>query len=150
VFIRCTHFLARRHISHTTNFNELVDLIVSCSAEDLRRFLDSAGRNATYTSKVAVVEFVEAHGVWTEESLLKRLHKAPFYSLVADGCADIITVEDLDIFSCWGEDGLPVEHFLDIVLLKKADAKTIYSTLVDFLMQKNIQLSKLMGSHCTH
>ena len=54
----------------TTNFNELVDLIVSCSAEDLRRFLESAGRNATYTSKVAVVEFVEVHGVWTEESLL--------------------------------------------------------------------------------
>lgn len=78
-----------------TNFNELVDLIVSCGAEDLRRFLDSAGRNATYTSKVAVVEFVEALGVWTEESLLKRLHKAPFYSLMADECADITTVEEL-------------------------------------------------------
>lgn len=38
-----------------------------------------------------------------------------------------------------------MEHFLDIVLLKKADAKIIYSTLVDFLMQKNIQLSKLVG-----
>lgn len=126
----------------TTNFNELVDLIVSCSAEDLRRFLESAGRNATYTSKVTVVEFVEVHGVWTEESLLKRLHKAPFYSLVADECADITTVEDLAIFSCCR---VEVGHFLDIVLLKKADAKTIYSTLVDFLMQKNIQLSKLVG-----
>ncbi len=33
--IHCTHFLARRHIPHTTNFDELIDLIISCGAEDL-------------------------------------------------------------------------------------------------------------------
>jgi len=43
--IRCTHFL---HIAHTTNFDELVDLVVSCGAEDLRRFLERAGKNASY------------------------------------------------------------------------------------------------------
>ena len=66
---------------------------------------------------------------------------------MADECTDITMVEELSIFCRWVEDGLPVEHFLDIVPLKKADAKTIYMyfTLVDFLMQKNIQLSKLMG-----
>ena len=61
--ICCTHFLARRHIPHMTNFDELFDLIVNCGAEDFRRFFDSVGRNATYTSKVAVVEFVKALGV---------------------------------------------------------------------------------------
>ena len=30
-FICCTHFLARQHIAHTTNFDKLVDLIVSCT-----------------------------------------------------------------------------------------------------------------------
>ena len=38
--ICCTHFLARRHIPHTTNFGKLVDLILSCGAEDLKRFLE--------------------------------------------------------------------------------------------------------------
>ena len=28
--IRCTHFLAHKHIAHTTNFDELVELVVSC------------------------------------------------------------------------------------------------------------------------
>ena len=55
--IRCTHILARRHIPHTTNFDELVDLIVSCGAEDLKRFLERAGKNATYISKIAVVSY---------------------------------------------------------------------------------------------
>ena len=52
--IRCTHFLAHQHITHTTNFDKLVELVVSCGGEILQTFLD---RNATYTSKRAVVEF---------------------------------------------------------------------------------------------
>ena len=28
--LRCTHFLAQHHIAHTTNFSDLVDLVVSC------------------------------------------------------------------------------------------------------------------------
>ena len=40
--------------------------------------------NATYTSKMAVVEFVNALGIWVEESLLKRRHKTSFFSIMAD------------------------------------------------------------------
>jgi hypothetical protein len=98
-----------------------------------------------YTSKDSVVEFVEAIGLWVEEALVKRIQQAPFYSLMADECTDISTVEELSIFCRWVEDGVPVEHFLEIVSLKKADAKTIYSTLVDCLKQKKIQLGKIVG-----
>ena len=77
--IRCTHFLAHQHIAHTTNFDKLVELVVSCGGETLQTFLDRAGGNAMYTSKMAVVEFVNALGTWVEESRLQRLHKAPFF-----------------------------------------------------------------------
>ena len=96
--IRSTHFLVCRHIAHTANFDELVDLVVSCGAEDLRRFLEKAGKNASYTSKVAVVEFVEAISVWAEESLLKRLRQASNFSIMADECTDVTTIEELSIF----------------------------------------------------
>ena len=82
--IRCTHFLAHQHIAHTTNFDKLVELVVSCGGETLPTFHDIAGRNATYTSKMAIVEFVNALGTWVEESLLMRLHKAPYFSTMAD------------------------------------------------------------------
>ena len=71
--IRCTHFLAHQHIAHTTNFDKLVGLVVNCGRETLQTFLDRAEGNAMYTSKIAVVEFVNALGTWVEESLLKRL-----------------------------------------------------------------------------
>ena len=51
--IRCTYFLAQQHIAHTTNFDKLVELVVSCGGETLQ--IDRAGGNATYTSKIAVV-----------------------------------------------------------------------------------------------
>ena len=91
------------------------------------------------------MQFVEALGQWVEESLVKRLRQVPFYSLMADECADITTVEELSIYCRWFEDGLPVEHFLDIIPLTKTDAKTIYTTLVDVLRVKDIPLSKLVG-----
>ena len=91
------------------------------------------------------MQFVEALRQWVEEFLLKRLRQAPFYSLLADECTDITTVEELSIYCRWVEDGLPVEHFLDIIPQMKADAKTIYTTLVDILRVKDIPLSKLVG-----
>lgn len=89
--LRCAHFLARNHIPHTTNFATLVDLIVSCG-EDLKQFTERSARNATYTSTDFTTDFVEALGLWVEESQLECLHKAPFYSLMADECTDIATI----------------------------------------------------------
>ena len=53
-----------------------------------------------YTSKMAVVEFVNALGTWVEESLLKWLHKTPSFSIIGDECTDVTTIEELTI--CWG------------------------------------------------
>ena len=92
-----------------------------------------------------MVEFVEALGIWVEESLLKRLHNASNYSIMADECTDISTVEELSIFYRWVEDGVPVENFLEIIHLKRADAETIYSSLVDCLKLKNLQVKKIVG-----
>ena len=143
--LRCTHFLVCHHIPHTTNFEELIDLVVSCGAEDLKSFNESAGKNATYLSKIAVVEFIDAIGLWAEESLLKRLCQAPFYSIMADECTDVSVIEELSIYCRWVEKGVPVEHFLEIVPLKKADALSIYTSIIGCLTIKTIPLGKLIG-----
>ncbi len=60
---------------------------MSCGGENLKYFMEKAGRNAIYPSDIAVVV-----GTWIEESMLKRLHKAFYYSIVADKCTDISSV----------------------------------------------------------
>ena len=142
--IDCTHFLARQHIAHTTNFSKLVDLVVSCGGEDLKYFMVKTGKNATYTSHIAIVEFLEALGTWVEEALLKRLQQASYYSIMADECTDISTVEEMSVFCRWEENGIPEERFLEIIHLRQANAESIYSALVECLKEKKLHISKIV------
>ena len=64
---------------------------------------------------------------------------------MADECTDIATIEELSIFCHRVENGSPVEHFMEILPLKKADAESIYSVLIDWLNKKNVQCHKLVG-----
>ena len=118
---------------------------MACGGEDLIAFLETAGKNAMYTSRIAVTEFIEALGTWVEGCLFKRLHQAPFYSIMADECTDVSTVEELSLFCRWIENGEPTEHFIDLLPMKRTDAESIYSALVECLKSKNIQLSNLIG-----
>ena len=43
------------------------------------------------------------------------------------------------------ESGIPEEHFIEILPLKKANAESIYSTLVENCREKNIQFGRLIG-----
>ena len=77
--------------------------MVSCGGENLKYFLEKAGKNTTYTSKDAVIDLVETIGQWIEENLLKRLHQAEYFNLLADKCTDISTIEELSVVIRWME-----------------------------------------------
>ena len=110
-FFHCVHFLARQHIPHTTKFEKLVELVVLCGGADLKSFLDRTGNNAVYTSHIAVVELMEALGTWSEEFLLKHLHQVSCFSIMADKCTDVVTIEEMSVFCRWEEEGSSEEHF---------------------------------------
>ena len=122
----CTHYLFKQHIPHTSNLSKLIDLIVSCGGKDLEEFVRKAAKNASYTSTDAVTDFVEAIGVWVDELQVNRVRNAPFFSLMADECVDVANIEELSVYCRWVENGVPVEHFMEILPLKKTNAQSIY------------------------
>ena len=63
---------------------------------------------------------------------------------MADEYTDISTVEEMSVFCCWEEKGIPEEHFLEIIHLRQANAKSIYSALVECLKEKKRQISKIV------
>ena len=63
---------------------------------------------------------------------------------MADECTDMV-VEELSVFCHWAEDGTPVECFLGIVPLKKADAESIYLALVKCIKDKKFQVGNIVG-----
>ena len=103
--IRCTHFLAHQHIARTTNFDKLVELVVSCGGETPQVFLGRAGGNAMYTSKMAVVV---CECSW---NMGGRVSTNPFFSIMVDECTDVTTIEELTICCCWVESGVLEELF---------------------------------------
>ena len=64
-----------------------------------------------------VVVFVNALGTWVEQSLFKRVHKAPFFSIMADECTIITTMEELTISCRWVESSVPEENFIEMLPL---------------------------------
>ena len=47
-------------------------------------------------------------------------------------------LEEGDSVGWWVESGVPEEHFIEILPLKKANAESIYSALVECCREKNI------------
>ena len=83
-------------------------------------------------------------GVLVDELRINQLLGAPFFSLIADEFTDVAIIEQLPTFCCWVENALPVEHFMKILSLKKVDAESIYSVLIDWHKTKNVQCHKLV------
>ena len=119
-------------------------MVTSCGDEDLKQLPNRAGRNATYTSTGAVFDFIEAIGTWVDEFQLKLLHKAPFFSLVADECTGIMTIEELSVFCRWEEDREPVEFFFFFFYFESRFSINLAS-FIYWLKQRNTQISKLVG-----
>ena len=74
----------------------------------------------------------------------ERVSTQAAFSIMADKCTDVTTIEELTI-CCWVESSVPAEHFIKILPLKKANAESIYSALVEYCREKNIQLGRLIG-----
>ena len=64
---------------------------------------------------------------------------------MADECVDVANIEELSVYCRWVENGVPVEHFMEICPLKKTDAQSIYSVLLDWLKKKDLQCNKVVG-----
>ena len=56
---------------------------------------------------------MEALETWIEESLLKHLHQVSCFSIMADECTDVATIEETSVFYHWEEEGLTQDIFGD-------------------------------------
>ena len=79
------------------------------------------------------------------KSLYSSGLKGTLFSIMADECTDVTTIEELTICCHWVESGVPEKYFIEILPLKEANAEIIYSALVEYWREKNIQLGRLTG-----
>ena len=142
--LRIVYFLCRQKIAHFSNFDEVVQLVVENGDDEVRKHLDTAPRNANYSSNVAISEYLDAISLWVQQGILKSLKEAAFYSILADESTDRATIEELSICFRWVDSsGSPVEHFLGLVSLSACDAASIFAALKASLADSDIDAGKL-------
>ena len=73
--------------------------------------------------QVSLVTVVNTIGVWVDELWINQLLGTPIFSLMADAC--VPTIEEQSIFCHWVENGSPIEHFMEILGLKKINLLSI-------------------------
>ena len=67
----------------------------------------------------------------------------PFFSIMADECTVVTTIEELTISCRWVESGVPEEHFFEIFPMKIANAESIYCALVEYWQGKEHSVGKV-------
>lgn len=78
---KCVYFLVKHKIAHATLFVPLVDLLIECDDQDLKRFFEQEARkNAQYRSTTAVSELIEAINTHLENKVLEQLQKSAFFN----------------------------------------------------------------------
>ena len=135
-------FSSSAHCTYYTNFDKLVELELWW--RDSSHLPLQGWRKCNVHLKNVCSRVYECSWNMDERvSLIKRLHKAPFFSIMADECTDVTTIEELTFWSLgWVESGVP--HLIEILPVKKANAESIYSALVEYCREKNIQLGRLI------
>ena len=90
--LRIMYFLCKQKIAHFSNFDEVVQLLMENGDDEVRKYLDTAPRNANYGSHVAISECLDAISLWVQQGILRSLKEAAFYTL-ADESTDIAIIE---------------------------------------------------------
>ena len=109
--------------------------------------LQSAKKNALYLSPVIQNELIDLAGLVVKESILNDVRSAGWFSVMADECTDVATLEQMSICIRFVDrKTLQVrEEFVGFVQLDNTDAASISTAILPFLKECNLSIGSLRG-----
>ena len=125
------------------NFQALLKFRVDAGDQVLKEHLETASLNATYTSKEIQNQIISACDDIIRNRHLDKIHKANFFSVIADEATDSSIVEQLSINVRILENGEPQEKFLGFQecisgTTGEANADNILSKLTDWKLEAEL------------
>ena len=144
--LKIVYWLAKEDIAIATKYDSLVNLVKSLGCSYLNDL--SIGRNATYTSKRIVAEFLQCLSSVIESEKLDNLKRSPFFSLMTDESTDISVLKQLVIVAKYILPSGKIEtSFLHIHVgdIDDGTAETIEGAIVAFM-----ETLDLTSTSCAH
>ena len=118
----------------------------------LKHHLAHCSKNASYTSPAIQNEIIALAGDEIRDEILKSVKSARWYSIMADECTDVATIEQMALCLRFVENTGTVgkeyevrEEFIGMVELEKTDAESIFTGIVEYLNKCDLNLSNLRG-----
>lgn len=142
-----THDIALRgKHSQEGNFNDLLRFRIESGDECLNNHLKTCHKKQKYTSVQIQNTLIEIAGDVIRQKIISEVNDSEAFSLLADETADISGHEQLSLGIRFVDKEYNIrEEFLGFEKLTSMDAKTIASTIINFVKKHGINLQKLVG-----
>lgn len=92
---KCLYWLCKQKIAHTTKFEQLLDLETALGVDIKQQICK--GKNAKYTSRTAIGEFLECINQVIEEDILTDMKASEQFALMFDETTDCAVIEQMII-----------------------------------------------------
>ena len=145
-FFKITYFLAKKKWAVKNNFSDIVEFLKDIGDKEIVNFLNGAQKNATYTSKFTVEDYICYISDYLEEELIDNIKLAEDFSLLADDSTDEADRSELSIFVHYVDllKHCPVEKLLGITqVVHSKTAADLVEIINNFFIEKGIDISKI-------
>ena len=136
---------ARLMLGITGNFLALVDFAVKSGNRILGDHLESAARNAIYTSKTTQNEIIECIGEHLGDKILKDIKAAKWFSILCDEVVDVGNKEQVSIVLRFVDEQTIREEFLDFVTVERITGEVLANKLKDMLISYGLDIGDCRG-----
>ena len=128
---------------HTTKYSSLVDAVQYMGCDYFKRLHHA--ENTKYKSQRIISEFLQVMATQVEKKKLEHVLSSEFFSLMIDESTDIAVVNEMVIYARYVQSGKVATTFLNICELPNGTADTIETTLLAYMDENNLSVSKMMG-----
>ena len=142
--LKVVYWLAKEEIAYTTKYESLLSLAQSLGCTYLSDL--HCGRNASYTSRQVIGEFLQCLGKVIEKDNIGMLRASPYFSLMIDESTDVAVLKQLVVVArCTLPSGDVKTMFLDISDVPDGRAATIESALLLCMEKYGLDMAKMRG-----
>ena len=130
---------------NTGNFVQLVQFRAE-NDDVLRTYLETAPRNALYTSKTIQNEMISVIGSAIQDNIIEEIHTAKFFTILADEVTDCANLEQVSIVIRFVDSEKCIrEEFLGFITVERITGQALATALLSWLKEHNIDISFCRG-----
>ena len=131
-----------KHRLPNMSFEDMVNLIADAGSSNMRSYLDSCAKNATYTSRTTYTEILKTMNEYVEKPFLESLRKS-LYTIFIDETTAVGNISVANVYVMYDDKNCIKEHYLGTINMNHGLGLTalhFHNAIVELAQKKDIDL----------